>query len=106
MQAEGGADGTELSEAAQPERRRKRQTEARRSCGTKKIPLVTSARFEKRNGRRREGEGATGSPWSEASRALVTVDSSMLELATVAAHNVFAQKFYGRANHHLSEVQK
>jgi len=34
--------------------------------------LVTSARFEKRNGRGREGKGATESLCSEANRALVT----------------------------------
>ncbi|MGH7250122.1 MAG: hypothetical protein ACREGC_04040 [Minisyncoccia bacterium] len=36
------------------------------------MPLVTSARFVKWSGRRREGEGGDGSPWSEANRALVT----------------------------------
>lgn len=34
--------------------------------------LVTSARFAKWNGRRRKGDGATDSPWSEANRVLVT----------------------------------
>lgn len=34
--------------------------------------LVTSARFAKWSGRRREGDGAMGRPWSAANRALVT----------------------------------
>jgi len=38
------------------------QTEARRSCGPAPCKLVTSARFEKRNGRRREGERDDGQP--------------------------------------------
>ena len=62
-----------MSEAAPPKRRRQTSdgsTTLMRCVW--KIPLVTSARFEKRNGRRREGDGATGSPCSEANRALVT----------------------------------
>jgi len=57
---------------AQTERRRERsrsttpaaepQTEARRFCGTVQMPLVTSARFEKRSGRRREGDRDDGQP--------------------------------------------
>jgi hypothetical protein len=38
------------------------QTEARRVCGTASCKLVTSVRFEKRNGRRREGDRADGQP--------------------------------------------
>jgi hypothetical protein len=58
--AKSGAEGAEerLAErsrsatpAAEP------QTEARRACGLQQCKLVTSARFEKRSGRRREGEG-------------------------------------------------
>src|SRR5438876_4453048 len=37
-----------------------------------RLQLVTSARFAERNGRGREGEGATGSPWSVAIGAVVT----------------------------------
>jgi len=37
-----------------------------------RMQLVTSARFVKWNGRGREGEGPTGSPWSVAIRAMVT----------------------------------
>jgi len=48
------------SNEAQPERNAaaEPQTEARRSCGTVRMPLVTSARFEQRNRRGREGVGA------------------------------------------------
>ena len=62
-----------MREAAQPERRRQTSdgsTPLMRRA--RKVPLVTSARFAKWNGRRREGDGATGSPCSEANRALVT----------------------------------
>ena len=38
------------------------QTEARRSCGRVPMPLVTSARFEQRNRRGREGDGAGRKP--------------------------------------------
>jgi hypothetical protein len=49
---------------AQPERNAaaEPQTEARRSCGTAPIPLVTSAHFAKRNGRGREGDRADRQP--------------------------------------------
>jgi hypothetical protein len=48
------------SSEAQPERNAaaEPQTEARRSCGTARMPLVTSARFEQRNRLGREGDGA------------------------------------------------
>ena len=48
------------SSEAQPERNAaaEPQTEARRSCGAMPMPLVTSARFEQRNRRGREGDGA------------------------------------------------
>ena len=38
------------------------QTEARRSCGSALCKLVTNARFEKRSGRRREGNRDDGQP--------------------------------------------
>ena len=67
----------EAPSETQPERNARR----RAADGSLPLPaasapckLVTSARFEKWNGRRREGEGATGSPWSEANRALVTAN--------------------------------
>ena len=62
---ESGAEGGEkrlanrsrsATPAAEP------QTEARRSCGPAPLQLVTSARFAKRNGRRREGDRADGQP--------------------------------------------
>jgi len=56
----------ERNAAAEP------QTEARRCCGQHPLLLVTSARIAEWNGRRREGDGATGSLWSAAIRALVT----------------------------------
>ena len=46
------------------------QTEAGRSCGAGPCKPVTSARFEKRSGRRQEGDGATSSLCSEATRAV------------------------------------
>ena len=57
---------SERNAAAEP------QTEAGRYCGTPQILIVTNAHFAQRNGRGREGTGATGSPWREAKRALVT----------------------------------
>jgi len=52
------------SSEAQPERNAaaEPQTEARRSCGTVRMPLVTSAHFAKRNGRGREGDRADRQP--------------------------------------------
>ena len=52
------------SSAAQPERNAaaEPETEARRCCGTARMPLVTSARFEQRNRRGREGDGAGRKP--------------------------------------------
>src|SRR5438270_618282 len=47
-------------------------TEARRLCGIWGMALVTSALCARGNGRGREGDGVTGSPWSEAMSALVT----------------------------------
>ena len=38
---------------------------------------MTSARFAEWNGRGREGDGATESPWSEENRALVTAQSAI-----------------------------
>jgi hypothetical protein len=55
------------------ERGRQTPNGSRRFCGYLQMLLVTSARFVEWNGRRREGYDATGSPWSAANRALVTV---------------------------------
>ena len=62
------------SSESKPERKAaaEPQTEARRLCGTWRMALVTSALCARGNGRGREGDGVTGSPWSEAMSALVT----------------------------------
>src|SRR5579872_4791718 len=60
------------------------QTEARRCCGHSPCKLVTSARFAKWNGRRREGYGATESPYSEANRALVTAQPATCAVLLLA----------------------
>ena len=51
-----------MSEAAQTERRRQFQTEAAADVVGQWMQLVTSARFVKRKGRGREGEGADRQP--------------------------------------------
>ena len=70
------------SSEAQPERNAaaEPQTEARRSCGTVRMPLVTSARFEQRNRRGREGSGPADSLCSGANRALVTANTGLADM--------------------------
>jgi len=67
--SEGGeTSGTKLERNAAAD-----QTEARRFCGIETIPFVTSARFAEWNGRGSRGTRPTGSLWTVANRALVTV---------------------------------
>ena len=75
---ESGAESGEKRLAeSQPERNAaaEPQTEARRSCGTVRMPLVTSAHFAKRNGRGREGDRADRQPVKRSKGALVTAAS-------------------------------
>ena len=61
---------------SQPERnaRRQPQTEARRFAADSGCQLVTSARICEVERASSKGNRATGSPWNEANRALVTAD--------------------------------
>lgn len=64
---------------SQPERNAPPPSHRRKPAvlaATLPMPLVTSARFARTTGKVERGTGTTFSPWSEASRALVTADSS------------------------------